>query len=166
MRATHFAHRKIGGFSLVEIAIALGIVAFALAGIVGLLSATLKTARSSMDDLLISEMTSDIINTLRKQEFTNISANAADIFYDGSGKRINGVNTTTGVISNMATELAISQGAIYSCAPSVVSDATLEATTNSVVVPNLLKITLAFKWPAGATNSANSKTLHAEIARY
>ena len=161
--STSFSSRgKSGGFSLAEVAIALGIVAFALTAIVGLLSATLKTTKSSMDDLLLSEMSSDLVNTLRKQDFTNISSNPANVFFDVSGKRINGVDAATGVISAMATATAISQGAVYVCTPTVVSDTTMEANS----VPNLWRISLAFQWPAGAASSPNQKTIHADIARY
>ncbi|CAN5341019.1 hypothetical protein BH09VER1_BH09VER1_27480 [soil metagenome] len=152
-----------GGFSLVEIAIALGIVAFALTAIVGLLSATLKTSKSALDDLLVSEMTSDLVNTLRKQDFTNIPSNATNVFFDISGKRVNPLDPTTGVISNVATALAIQQGAVYSCAPTIRSDTNLEGTNS---FPNLWRITLAFQWPAGAASSLNQKNIHAEIARY
>lgn len=153
---------KRGGFSLAEVAISLGIVAFALTAIVGLLSATIKTSKSSMDDMLISEMASDLVNTLRKQSFLKISSNAPSVFFDASGKRLNGVDAATGVISEMADAMAVSQGAVYMCAPTVVSDSSMEANG----VPNLWRIRLAFQWPAGAAGSPNQKTIHADIARY
>lgn len=162
MSARSMHREKRGGFSLAEVAIALGIVAFALTAIVGLLSATVKTTKLSMDDMLLSEMSSDLVNTLRKQDFTNIPNNPASVFYDVSGKRINGVDATTGVISSLATATAISQGAIYACTPTVVSDITMEANG----VPNLWRISLAFQWPAGAASALNQKTIHADIARY
>ena len=153
---------KLCGFSLVEGAISLGVVAFALTGIVGLLSATLKTSKSSMDDLLVSEMTSDLVNTLRKQDFTNISANPTNVFFDVSGKRINGVDSATGVISNVPAESAVSQGAVYVCAPTVTSDTSMEANG----IPNLWRISLKFRWPAGNPSTHSQKTIHADIARY
>lgn len=160
IRSNPFGKR--GGFSLAEVAISLGIVAFALTAIVGLLSATVKTSKSSMNDMLVSEMASDLVNTLRKQSFLTISSNPPSVFFDVSGKRINGVDATTGVISSMTDAMAVSQGAVYVCAPTVVSDTSLEADG----VPNLWRIRLAFQWPAGAAGSANQKTIHADIARY
>ena len=162
MRTGFLHHGRPGGFSLVEVAISLGIVAFALTGIVGLLSSTLKTSMSSMDDMLVSEMSGDIVNTLRKQDFTNIiSNNSNTVFFDYSGRRINGVETN-GVISPMATNTAVAQGAIYACTPSVNSDADMEANG----VTNLWRINLDFQWPAGVGSSPNKKTIHADIARY
>ena len=154
--------KKSRGFSLVEVAISLGIVAFALTGIVGLLSATLKTTKSSMDDLLVSAMTSDLVNTLRKQDFTNIPLNPTNVYFDISGKRINGVDTTTGILSNVATETAVAQGAVYVCVPTVTSDTTMEANGAA----NLWRINLKFLWPAGSTVTNVQKTIHADIARY
>jgi uncharacterized protein (TIGR02598 family) len=154
--------RKRAGFSLVEVAISLGIVAFALTGIVGLLSATLKTSKSSMDDMLVSEMTSDIVNTFRKQDFANISSNPTNVFFDVSGKRINGVDTTTGVISNVSPDTAIALGAVYVCIPTVTSATNLMAGT----VDNLWNIRLTFRWPAAASSTNSQKTVHADIARY
>jgi uncharacterized protein (TIGR02598 family) len=160
MRPAFTISRRPGGFSLVEVAISLGIVAFALTGIVGLLSATLKTSKSSMDDLLVSEMTSDIVNTLRKQDFANISSNPTSVFFDVSGKRINGVDTNTGVISNVATEAAVAQGAVYVCNPTVQADPDTIGNSRT----NLWRVSLKFQWPATSTN--NPKTIHADIARY
>lgn len=157
------SHPELRGFSLVEVAISLGIVAFALTAIVGLLLATLQTSKSSMDDMLLSEMTSDLVNTLRKQDFTNISSNPPNIFYDISGRRINGVDANTGIITAVDTTTAISSNAVYVCAPIISSDTSTMGVSNSV---NLLRITLDFQWPAGAASSINKKTIHAEIARY
>ncbi len=154
---------KSEAFSLVEMAIALGIVAFALTAIVGLLSATLKTGKSALDDMLVSEMTSDLVNTLRKQSFTNISSNATNVFFDIAGKRVNPVDATTGVISNLTTATAISQGAVYMCSPTVRSDTNMEGTNS---FPNLWRITLAFQWPVTTGSTPNQKSIHAEIARY
>jgi uncharacterized protein (TIGR02598 family) len=148
----------------VEIAIALGVVAFALVAIVGLLSATLKTGKSALDDMLVSEMTSDLVNTLRKQSFTNITSNATNVFFDIGGKRVNPVDPTTGVISNLTAATAISQGAVYLCSPTVQSDTNMEGTNS---YPNLWRVTLAFQWPVTTSGtSPNQKNIHAEIARY
>ncbi len=153
---------RLGAFSLVEIALALGIVSFALAGIVGLLSATLQTSRSSMDDLLVSEMTSNFVNSIRKQDFTNISSNPTNVFFDMSGKMINGMDTSTGLISNVTAPTAVAQGAVYVCTAQVTSDAALEADG----APNLWNIRLMFQWPAGTPSTNSQKIIHAFIARY
>ncbi|MBC8002242.1 MAG: hypothetical protein H7X97_06610 [Opitutaceae bacterium] len=154
---------KARGFSLVEITLALGIASFALMAIMGLLSLTLTTSKSSMDDTLLAKMTGDLVNTLRKQDFSNIQNAATNVYFDISGKRLNSLNPT-GVIDGMLVPDAVSKGAIYECAPVVTADTTTlnpDGTT-----PNLWLITLKFRWPAGVTSTVNQKKLHADIARY
>lgn len=157
------------GFSLAEVAIALGIVAFALTAIVGLLSATLKTTRSAVDDLLVSEMSGDIVANLRRQSFSNIPLNPP-IYFDSAGRRLNGLNSGSGIFATMTTNAAIDAGAVYICrilgtnggnSPS--SDPAFEG---SNAAPNLWRTTLQFQWPVGAQATPNNKTIHADIAYY
>ena len=157
-----FPFARSRGFSLVEVALSLGIVAFALTGIVGLLSATLKTTKSSMDDLVVSEMAASLVNTFRKQDFAAISSNPGSIFFDLSGKRINAIDTSTGVINSLSTAAAVAQGAIYECVPTIQADPDTIGNNRT----NLWRISFKFQWPAGATGSVNQKTIHADIARY
>jgi uncharacterized protein (TIGR02598 family) len=153
--------RRDPGFSLVEVTIALGIAAFALAAIVGLLSVTLKDGKSALDDTLIAEMARDIVNTMRKETFTSIPT-ATVVYFDNGGKRANELDSS-GNIQTMSESDAISQGAVYQCTPVVVADA---ATTSADSTVNLWRVTLNFKWPVGAAKSINEKTIQADIARY
>ncbi|MBC8002382.1 MAG: hypothetical protein H7X97_07315, partial [Opitutaceae bacterium] len=146
MKKRILAWAKAGGFSLVEITLALGIAAFAITAIVGLLSITLQTSKSAMDDTLLAKMTGDLVNTLRKQDFSNIKNASTNVFFDISGKRLNNLDSA-GLIQAMPVTTAISQGAIYECEPVVTAD------TNTLnpdgTTPNLWHITLKFHWPAG-----------------
>jgi uncharacterized protein (TIGR02598 family) len=151
----------IEAFSLVEITLALGVAAFALTAIVGLLSLTLKSSKSAMDDTLVAEMTGDLVNTLRKQDFTNISK-ATNVFFDISGKRLNPLDSS-GLIEALPVSSAVSQGAVYECRPAVVADANTLSPDGSA---NLWRVTLNFRWPAGANSTQNQKSIHADIARY
>jgi len=148
-------------FSLVEITLALGVAAFALTAIVGLLSLTLKNSKSAMDDTLVAEMTGDLVNTLRKQDFTNISK-ATNVFFDISGKRINTLDSA-GLIQGLSTSAAVAQGAVYECIPAVTADTNTLSPNGSA---NLWQVTLNFRWPAGVNSTVNQKTIHADIARY
>ncbi len=153
--------RKASGFSLVEVTIALGVAAFALAAIVGLLSATLKNSKSALDDTLVAEMAGDLINTMRKQTFTTIPT-TTPVYFDIGGKRVNELSTA-GAILSMDESTARSNGAVYACTPSVTADT---ATANSDGSANLWRVALSFNWPVGVTTSINEKTIHADIARY
>lgn len=61
------------GFSLVEVVLAVGVAAFVLVSITGLLSVSLKSARESTTDTLLVTMSSRVLSGLRAQAFTNIS---------------------------------------------------------------------------------------------
>lgn len=161
MNLTRSMHRRAAGFSLVEVTIALGVAAFALAAIVGLLSITLKSSKSALDDTLVAEMASDLINTMRKQTFTTIPT-TTPVYFDIGGKRVNDLSTA-GAIQSMDEPTARSRGGVYACTPSVTAD---PATANSDGSANLWRVTLNFQWPVGVTTSANEKTIHADIARY
>ena len=56
---------KIGAFSLIEVLLALGIVAFALIAVVGLLSVGLKTNKESSDQIQASNVASLLMATIR-----------------------------------------------------------------------------------------------------
>lgn len=155
------AYARAKGFSLVEITLALGVAAIALSAIVGLLSITLKNSKSAMDDTLVAEMTGDLVNTLRKQSFTNISK-ATNVYFDISGKRINSLDSD-GVIQGMAQTDALAKGAVYECVPTVTADTNTLSPDGSA---NLWRIALKFRWPAGASSTVTQKNLHADIARY
>jgi len=152
---------RTSAFSLVEVTIALGITAFALAAIVGLLSLTLKNSKSAQDDTLVAEMAGDLINGIRKQEFAAIPM-VPTVYFDIGGKRLNS-SAASGEIQSLSPSTAISEGGIYECVPSIQVDQT---TANPDGSANLYRISLNFKWPIGTSGSVNEKTIQADIARY
>lgn len=61
------------GFSLIEVTIALGIVAISLIAIFGLLPMGLTTFRSSIDRTVASQIAQNIINQARQTDFSSLS---------------------------------------------------------------------------------------------
>src|SRR5271155_1091560 len=59
------ARRATAGFSLVEVVLAIGIIAFALVSIISLMSLGLQSSKSSTDDTNIALMTQSVISLLR-----------------------------------------------------------------------------------------------------
>ena len=156
---------KLCGFTLIEITIALGLVAFSLTAIVGLLSVSMQSSRAGMDDTLVAEMTDDLLNTLRRQDFATAFP-VSNIYFDINGKRINELDAS-GFIKAMTVGAATGDNAIYDCAVSVVPDAgTLGENGTPAGVVNLWKVSLTFRWPAGSPNPTTEKTIHADVARY
>lgn len=140
---------------------AIGIVAFALTAIMGLLSITLKNSKSAIDDTMVAEMTGDLVAYLRKQPFDDIPS-LTNVFFDVNGKRLNAIDSS-GRIVGLAAGDAVAQGAVYECNPSVAGDA---GTVSASGVTNLWRVTLKFQWPAGVSNTLNGKSIHADIARH
>ena len=187
---------SVRAFSLVEVALALGIIAFSVVGIIGLLATAINSGKASTDDTLVADMAAQIINDLRHQYFVDrnqgrvagnygvvtatndVTAGAAPasvtsfIYFDVSGTRLQ--SGTPPIDMNQAAALAA--GAIYQCKMTSLADAaTLSATGTdstpsspdpSLQATNLLQVTMVFTWPVNAANSTNTKTLYATVARY
>ena len=56
-----------GGFSLVEVVLALGVVAVAIVAILGILPAGLKTSHSAQDDTRAAQIAQDILTSIASQ---------------------------------------------------------------------------------------------------
>lgn len=70
------------GFSLVEIVIALGIVAFALLGIVGLFTAGLRAEKDSYEDTKLADIVATVASSLKSGQYTNL---ATPLTFDHEG---------------------------------------------------------------------------------
>ena len=85
--------RRSGGFSLVEVVIALGITSFVIIAIIGLLSTGLQSSRESAEDTSLALMAQTTTSLFRAQPFSNVFGSvrfdaadtAADYFFDANG---------------------------------------------------------------------------------
>lgn len=115
-----------------------------------------------MDDTLLAEMSEDLVNSFRKQNFNTLNL-TPKIYFDVSGKRLNGVDGS-GAFQTLAVTTALANGAVYQCTPVFTADNGTLALDGS---PNLWTTTLSFSWPVSSSSaSPDHKTIHAEIARY
>lgn len=146
-------------FSLIEVVIALGIIAFAITAINGLLSVALKSSRASTDETVVASFSGDIMSDLRRRQFTNAMSSllvGSNVFFDGSGKKLNDVGVA------ISPETALSQGAVYQCAINAVPDTKMTASTGA---ENLSLVTLKFTWPVGPAAPPNERIIHASLVR-
>lgn len=98
------------GFSLIEIVIALGVVSFAMMGIVGLIVVGMNTFRSSMDTSVQARIAQRILNEAQVGDYENLAGYEA--YFDGEGKEVEAqdagrrfiVAVTVGRVSNSLTE--------------------------------------------------------------
>lgn len=145
------------GFSLIEIALALGIFAFAIVAILGLLAVSMNSDKGAAVDSTLSQMTGTAISYLRSQGYTAVHTNAAfiatdttsDFFFDSSGQlavAVTGAPLTTAQLDSM-----------YGCT------VTRKVTTSA----NMDYLNLEFRWPVSApTNRQETRTINASIANY
>lgn len=66
--------RKVSAFSLVEVTLAIGIIAVALVGIFALIPVGLNSSRDAIDDTSTSLITQDIYNRVRSEVATDLTA--------------------------------------------------------------------------------------------
>ncbi len=185
----HPSERKSRGFSLVEIAMALGVVAFALSAIIGLLSFTLQSESRSQDDIVISAMTTQVMADLRRQSFSGVvftsgtaptvagASGTNGIFPDTSGTSAIAGNTAlpsyyfdhsgiriTGSSAGAPTHTqAVAAGAVYQCSPTIASGTVPGGPSAGPV--NLVNVSLSFYWPAAAISGSSIPPTNAPNSR-
>ncbi len=127
------------GFSLVEVVLALGVIAFAVIAIIGLLSMTLRAGREANEDTILPLMAGRVMDDLRSTPFADLTnaghfPDGKQIFFDAQG---------------LPTAVAGEQ--VYQCEirwsphpPSPAED----------LSPRLARAVLTFTWPKGSTNQS------------
>ncbi|MFV0336671.1 MAG: Verru_Chthon cassette protein B [Chthoniobacterales bacterium] len=83
----HSQERRVScGFSLVEVVIALGILSFALMGIVGLLPAGLSQFRQAIDISTQSQIAQALIAELQREDYSAIQSGT--FYFDSEGRSL------------------------------------------------------------------------------
>jgi uncharacterized protein (TIGR02598 family) len=74
------------GFSLIEVTIALGVFAFAMIPIIGLVSSGMKSLRGSMDEGVRGEIVRKVVAEAGRVPYTNLSSfNGTNFYFDDEG---------------------------------------------------------------------------------
>jgi uncharacterized protein (TIGR02598 family) len=141
--ALQYAHRiSHSGFSLIEIVIALAVMAIGLIAIVGLIPQGVQSARDAADNTLAATIVQDDLNNLRSTALTTWPPLAAlqNICYDAAGTNV----VSCGTASSYFRE-------------------TLNPVTTS---PYLVTIVAVVSWPAQSAAPLNNITNVTTIANY
>lgn len=87
------AHRRAAGFSLVEVVLSIGIVAFAFVAIFGLLPAGLTTFRQAVDNSLGSQIVQRLVNEAQQTDYpTLIAAPTGPLrYFDDQGNEVTSI---------------------------------------------------------------------------
>jgi uncharacterized protein (TIGR02598 family) len=130
------------GFSLIEIMVALVVIAVGLIAIVGLIPQGIQSSRSAADNTLSATIVHDTFNELRRLALVNpwppLAPPAQDIYYDVTGTNGNPVP----------------------------SDRYYHILLTPQATPTLLVVTAVVTWPAKSAAPANTNVFVTEIANY
>lgn len=176
MKTLQTTTKKLSGFSLVEIALALGIVGFSLAALMGLLATASNVNAESARETVMVSMTSQVMAHLRAVPFdalwdeepradaSNSSASEgtpsdSTYYFTGEGARLD----LSGAMNNPE--------AVYECTViKTLDEASRTPSSGSTINQgryNMLKLQLVYSWPISAPKENRQKhIIHASIARY
>ena len=151
-------------FTLVEMAIAMGISSFALVSMLGVFSVGISTGKTSLNQTVIAEASRQVINSLQQQTLnsgalynaleqtgTNFST-IGDIYFDVNGTRLQDASG-----ADIAKADALKRQGVYHCSINAKVDPQLA---------NLWTVKLTFEWPIQAENPPNSTIILTNIAKY
>jgi uncharacterized protein (TIGR02598 family) len=137
------------------VTLALGIFAFAIVAILGLLSASLNSDRGANSDSALTRMAETTVSQLRSQGFRRIHTNsiysppvtAPQYYYDNLG------------------QLALNATGIPATAPLSNSVYSCTITRKASASTNLDYLTLEFRWPLSAPEARRQiRSVHASLA--
>lgn len=126
-------------FSLVEVVLALGVIAFALTAMLGLLVVAMDSDRSSGSDTALAAMSRQVFSNLRAMPYATLPA-SADYYFDEDGSE------------------CPQAGAVYGCHVTAADDPDLGP-------GNAKKVQMTFSWPPAAAKP-EAKTIHGSIANH
>ncbi len=156
------AARKLRAFSLVEVTISLGIMAFVLTGITGLMSGSCSIDRASANDSALTQITRNVVESLRGQSlddlltWTSDSGSQHTFYFAEDGSPL------------AATDGAIPKATLYQCVVDADPDTLTQSASNGGTTSgavNMVKLHLAIVWPYSAA-VPSKKEVYVQLARY
>ena len=82
---------------MVEIVLALGILAFVCATIIGSTSSGLSIFRKAMDRSVVTEITQSMANEAQQSDFAGVTNNGIISYFDDQGQKLTVANTTPAI---------------------------------------------------------------------
>jgi len=174
---TSFSSPRSRGFTLVEVALALGIASFALVSILGLLNVAVDTDGGASRDTTFAAMSNHVMNDLRSMPFDSLwtaepeknrsvaAANgpAADtvFYFTNEGTPVDASDATS---ADKSKQLSV----LYRCTVKKTADVRTQSVGSAAY--NQLQLQLIFAWPvtgAGTVpTNASTQTVYGSISRY
>jgi len=135
------AHRR--AFGLVEIAIALGIVSFAVLSLIGLMAVGLNASKTAREDTLVASLARNVFANLKTMDYPHLSSLGTTNFYF----------TYDGVATNQA-----SASAYYNCGVRIL-------VPSQVALSHSVDVVVDISRPYRAAQT-NGTTFSSSIAEY
>jgi len=148
------------GFSLVEVAVALGIAGFALIAILGLLIANVQTSMGAKEETVTADMVQDVLGDLKTQKSFatlqgHLGTSAYTYYFDADG---NLLTSNAGAFYMCVTDLRV---AVPPPPPAGVPP----PWPSNTAKPPLIAVTMTFSWPVSAAHP-NQSVLNATLAQF
>lgn len=134
-------------FSLVEVAIALGIVSFALIALLGLMTASLNSGKRAYEDTTIASLTQRVVTEIKTNTFANLAGLDRDLYFTYDG-----------------TPVAGTDGAYYRCRLQSLAHASADLPAAAKNSAHGLRVRLAFFCPP--ENPKTNEIFETTIAKY
>lgn len=149
---------------MVEVVIALGIVAFAITALLGLLTGALQSDSSSASDTFLASMSQQVFNSLRALPYATLSANANYHYYfDVDGSELADAKGLQDA-DQSGLSAADKARAIYHCTVTLTDDPDLKTGTG---VPATAKtVQMVFAWPCSAASPPSKSIFQGAIANH
>jgi uncharacterized protein (TIGR02598 family) len=150
-------------FSLVEVTIAIGIAAFGIISLLGLMGAFMTSGRESAEDTVLSDIAKSVAADLRSRPFDKPASGVdnslsslsppppatppppAPSYYDAVGMKV-----------------SAGTSALYTCTVTLTPKTEFNTVTTNAI--NLYEARIEFRWPYPQNTS--KKTFHINLARY
>ena len=131
------------GFSLIEVTIALGVFAFAMIPIIGLVSSGMKSLRGSMDDGVRGEIVRKVVGEAGRVPYTNLSTafNNRLFYFDDEGVQ---------QASSNAQTIFVASNSVYAATPP-------SLITTDTNIAQLLRVTVRH------FADSNNKTVYSQL---
>jgi uncharacterized protein (TIGR02598 family) len=144
------------GFSLVEVTLAIGLIAFALLAVVGLLPIGIQSSKDAGDDTRTSAIAQDVFNRAQGQLNAYVAANGAlpsnpltgiFFYYDVDGRFLAQATPSAPLSSGSAVAGALYQAQVTFGAPAAFAGASATYPTANVDQTVLSAVKVAVGWP-------------------
>ena len=134
-------------FSLVEVAMALGIASFVLISLLGLMTVSLDAGKRAYEDTTVANITQVVMSEIRTNNFTNLGSLPPDRYFSYEG-----------------TSLPTQDGAYYRCNIQSMAHSSADLPASARQSSAGLRVRLLFFWPP--TNSKTNEIFETTVAKY